>query len=148
MKIGELASSTGVSVETIRYYETEGLLAAPARTQGNYRDYGMAHVERLGFIRHCRSLDMALGEIRALLRFMDAPRENCDGVNRLLDDHIGHVAERIRELKALERELRALRARCHDAAAAESCGILMELAARPARVRTKTKPLHVGRTHR
>ncbi len=127
MKIGELAQATGTPVETIRFYEREALLPAPQRTGNNYRFYGPEHVERLTFIRHCRSLDMALGEIRALLRFKEKPDENCTGVNDLLDDHIGHVAERIRELKLLEKQLKALREQCRETDAAACCGILKEL---------------------
>ncbi|MFA7267704.1 MAG: Cd(II)/Pb(II)-responsive transcriptional regulator [Sterolibacterium sp.] len=127
MKIGELAGVTGTQVETIRYYEREGLLAAPARTEGNFRIYADAHAERLSFIRHCRSLDMTLAEIRALLRFKDAPTENCGDVNTLLDAHIGHVAARIRELRVLEKQLKSLRERCHEAQDAAHCGILNEL---------------------
>ena len=110
MKIGELARVTGTPVETIRYYEREGLLAAPARTDGNFRIYEDTHAERLSFIRHCRSLDMSLDEIRILLRFKDAPGANCGDVNTLLDAHIVHVAARIRELRVLERQLKSLRA--------------------------------------
>ena len=77
LKIGELAKQTGCLVETIRYYEGEGLLLEPARSEGNYRLYTDIHVERLQFIRHCRVLDMTLEEIRSLLRFRDAPDENC-----------------------------------------------------------------------
>ena len=71
MKIGELAQSARCSVETVRYYEKEGLLPAPERGQNNYRIYGTAHVERLRLIRNCRALDMTLEEIRVLL--MAAP---------------------------------------------------------------------------
>jgi DNA-binding transcriptional MerR regulator len=92
MKIGELANLTQTQVETIRYYEREGLLPETARTGGNYRIYGDAHAARLSFIRHCRGLDMTLDEIRILLHFKDAPSENCGEVNALLDEHIGHVA--------------------------------------------------------
>ena len=83
LKIGELAKRTGCLVETIRYYEREGLLLEPARSEGNYRLYTDIHVERLQFIRHCRVLDMTLEEIRNLLRFRDAPDENCREVNAL-----------------------------------------------------------------
>jgi len=127
MKIGELAKATGTQVETIRYYEREGLLPETTRTEGNYRIYGEAHAERLSFIRHCRSLDMTLDEVRVLLRFKDAPNENCGEVNALLDEHIGHVAERIRELRQLERQLKGLRELCQDAQDAGHCGILTEL---------------------
>ncbi len=124
MKIGELAAATGTQVETIRYYEREDLLPTPARTEGNYRVYNDAHAHRLAFIRHCRCLDMTLDEIRVLLHHKDAPTESCGEVDALLDDHIGHVVNRIKELKALERELRALRAGCSDGRSAEDCGIL------------------------
>ena len=128
MKIGELAKRTGSVVETIRFYEQEGLLPAPNRSEGNFRLYGPGHLERLQFIRHCRSLDMTLNEIRHLLRFKDAPEENCGEVNALLDKHIVHVADRIAELKALERQLKDLRACCRRSQAAKDCGILQELA--------------------
>lgn len=127
MKIGELARATQTPVETIRYYEREGLLPQPPRSEGNYRLYGPAHVERLGFVRRCRSLDMSLDEIRTLLRFKDSPDEDCDGVNRLLDAHMGHVAARIGELRQLERQLKALREQCAQAQTAGCCGILAGL---------------------
>ena len=127
MKIGELAAATNTQVETIRYYERAGLLTAPRRTEANYRMYGTAHVERLSFVRHCRGLDMTLDEIRVLLRFKDAPTENCREVNELLDEHIGHVAKRIRELRQLERQLKSLRETCLGGRDAEHCGILQEL---------------------
>ena len=131
MKIGELARATGTPVETIRYYEREGLVTPPARTEGNYRVYRADDVERLAFIRHCRALDMALPEIRELLRWRDRPDADCGDVNALLDEHIGHVTARIRELRALERQLRALRARCPAPTAAADCGILQGLATVP-----------------
>jgi Cd(II)/Pb(II)-responsive transcriptional regulator len=127
MKIGELASKAHTQIETIRYYEREGLLPEPARSESNYRVYGDAHAERLSFIRHCRGLDMTLEEIRVLLKFKDTPTENCGEVNELLDEHIGHVAERIRELRLLEKQLKGLRLACQGSQQAEHCGILNEL---------------------
>lgn len=102
MKIGELARLTECPVETIRYYEREGLLPEPARSEGNYRLYTQAHVERLAFIRHCRSLDMTQQEIRELLRLRDNPEADCAAANRLIDEHIHHVEVRIAELRALQ----------------------------------------------
>lgn len=127
MKIGELGKATHTQIETIRYYEREGLLPETARTEGNYRVYGSGHVDRLSFIRHCRGLDMTLDEIRILLRFKDSPHENCAQVNDLLDEHIGHVATRIKELKVLERQLKTLREKCRESQLASQCGILTEL---------------------
>ncbi|NML16779.1 Cd(II)/Pb(II)-responsive transcriptional regulator [Azohydromonas caseinilytica] len=127
MKISELASATGTPVETIRFYEREGLLPAPERADNNYRVYGAAHAERLAFVRHCRNLDMTLDEIRVLLRYKDAPEDNCGEVNALLDQHIGHVAQRIRELRSLEKALKELRQQCNQGQQARDCGILNEL---------------------
>ena len=124
MKIGELATRTGTEVQTIRYYERAGLMPAAPRSDANYRLYGPGHIERLGFIRRARSLDMTLDEIRLLLHFKDSPQEGCAEVNALLDEHIGHVAERIRELRQLERQLRALREQCAVPRDAAHCGIL------------------------
>ena len=127
MKIGELASQTNSRIETIRYYEREGMLPDPRRSDGNYRIYDDTHSERLSFIRHCRSLDMTLEEIRVLLRFKDAPTQNCREVNDLLDEHIGHVARRIKELRQLQKQLKGLRETCLGAQDAQHCGILNEL---------------------
>ena len=128
MRIGELARGADCPVETIRYYERVKLLPVGARSPGNYRLYGQAHQERLQFIRNCRSLDMTLDEIRTLLRFCEAPNRNCEEVNALLDEHIGHVAQRVTELKTLERQLRELRRLCGKSSAARDCGILNQLA--------------------
>lgn len=128
MKIGELALATQTPVETIRYYEHEGLLAQAPRSEGNYRIYGPDHVERLAFVRHCRSLDMTLAEIRVLLRFKDEPQAECGEVNALLDEHIGHVATRMRDLRQLEKQLKALREQCAGVQVSAHCGILNELA--------------------
>ena len=147
MKIGELAKATDTSVGNIRFYEREALLPAPQRSGNNYRSYGEEHIERLTFIRHCRSLDMALGEIRSLLRFKDTPQEDCEGVNRLLDEHIGHVSERIRELKSLEKQLKTLRAQCAESNAAACCGILKELSSEVAASPGTSVRKHVHGTH-
>lgn len=127
LKIGDLARQANCRVESIRYYERERLLPRAPRSGGNYRLYNKAHVQRLRFIRHCRSLDMTLDEIRRLLTFRDAPDGNCGEVNLLLDEHIGHVASRIAELKRLEKELRKLRGLCGTAQATRNCGILQRL---------------------
>ena len=125
--IGDLARRTQCQAETIRYYEREGLLPRPARSQGNYRLYETMHVERLSFIRHCRSLDMTLDEIRALLDFHDAPTRDCAEVSVLLDQHVRHVADRIAQLRRLQRQLKQLRALCARPGQAERCGILNEM---------------------
>ena len=124
MKIGELAKVSGTPVETIRFYERESLLPSPDRTESNYRIYTQTHADRLGFIRQCRHLDMTLDEVRVLLRFKDAPQEDCGEVDAMLDAHIGHVALRILDLQRLEKELRALRSQCSGRHVPSRCGIL------------------------
>lgn len=144
MKIGELAQATGTPVETIRYYEREGLLPAAPRSGGNYRVYGPTQADRLRFIRQCRGLDMSLDEVRALLQVRDAPEAGCERVNALIDAHIGHVAARIRELQRLRRALQALRERCTGAGDDAACGILggleqgLATPARPSKLRSRS----------
>jgi len=129
MRIGELAKAAGTTVETVRYYEKEGLLPAPQRGDNNYRHYGPAHVERLRLIRNCRALDMTQEEIRALLDLADLQATDCGPINEIFDAHIAHVDERIAELTHLKAQLADLRQRCNAAAgAAGQCGILHGLA--------------------
>lgn len=148
MKIGELARITGMRVETIRFYEQQKLLPEPPRSESNYRHYSPAHVDRLRFIRNCRSLDMTHEEIRTLLAFRDAPDPSCAGVNRLLDDHIGHVAERIAELGSLQAELVRLRRCCDGPLSGADCGIMQSLGREESAAAPKGQP-HGGlsRTH-
>lgn len=148
VKIGDLARRTQCPAQTIRYYEREGLLPPPARTAGNYRLYGPVHIERLSFIRNCRTLDMALDEIRQLLRVRDAPQENCGAAHRLLDEHIAHVGTRISELQSLERQLKGLRRECSPAREERECGILNGLGRRKVGGPGKKSAAHVRGAHR
>lgn len=150
MKIGELSKATFTQVETIRYYEREGLLQQAGRTEGNYRVYGLAHVERLSFIRHCRRLDMTLEEIRTLLRFKDSPPEDCSAINGLVDEHIRHVTIRIKELKSLQRQLIDLRNSCSGVGTVGECGVLSGLSRASLAVPKLQAPRehHVHGTHR
>ncbi|WAH59121.1 Cd(II)/Pb(II)-responsive transcriptional regulator [Pseudomonas silvicola] len=147
MKIGELAKATDCQVETIRYYEREQLLPPPARTDSNYRLYTQAHVERLTFIRNCRTLDMTLDEIRSLLTLRDSPRDQCESVNALIDEHIHHVRARIDGLLALQAQLLELRQRCGSAGSNDQCGILQRLEVNGAVTAPEAEHSHVGRSH-
>ena len=146
MKIGELAKLTDAQVETIRYYEREGLLPPPARSEGNYRLYTQAHVERLTFIRNCRGLDMTLEEIRSLLNLRDSPQDQCESVNALIDEHIQHVNTRIASLQALQTQLLDLRERCSEGAP-DHCGILDRLEVSGGVATPESEHSHVGRSH-
>jgi Cd(II)/Pb(II)-responsive transcriptional regulator len=143
MKIGELAQVAQCTVETVRYYEKEGLLPQTARTAGNFRVYGPVHLERLRFIRNCRALDMSHEEIHNLLGLADEPAEGCGAINAVFDQHMAHVDERIRELIHLKEQLSLLRQRCQTEQAVDACGILHGLAA----METEAKPerhTHLG----
>lgn len=109
MRIGQLAKATGTQVETIRFYELEGLLSEGARTDANYRLYAAAHVDRLAFIRRCRLLDMPLDEIRTLLRIRDRPGKS-QAMDVMLTTCIELATARIQELKRLQAELKVLHA--------------------------------------
>lgn len=123
-RIGELSELGGCPVETIRYYEREGLLTKASRSSGNYRLYEKHHVDALQFIRNCRALDMTLEEIRMLLRLRSDPSRACTEVNDLLDEHMQHVRDRISELRKLDRTLRSLRAKCRHVLSVENCEVL------------------------
>ncbi len=138
MKIGELACAARCSTETIRFYEKAGLLPEPERSEGNYRQYGPQHLERLRFIRNCRGLDMAHDEIRALLGMIDHPARDCGAINHLLDEHIAHVQVRLRELQDLRRHLVGLREQCGSEQAVDACGIVQGLN----RMETAEGPVH------
>lgn len=128
MRIGELAKRSGCLPETVRYYEREGLLPSPDRSEGNYRLYTEGHLARLLFIRNCRALEMSLGEIRALLVIKDGAGADCREVCALLDAHIGHVTERLARLADLREQLVGLRDRCGGVTPVDNCGILQGLA--------------------
>jgi Cd(II)/Pb(II)-responsive transcriptional regulator len=127
MKIGELAKSTGCEVETIRFYEREGLLAPPPRSQTNYRNYSAEHAECLLFIRHCRSLGMSLADVRVLQHFQTNPDLACDQVDALLDRHLQETQARIAAMQRLEKQLHSLRSTCRAHLTSRQCGILKNL---------------------
>ncbi|MEI7375896.1 Cd(II)/Pb(II)-responsive transcriptional regulator [Dickeya chrysanthemi] len=129
MKIGDLAKATNTTPETIRFYEKKGLLPEPERTEGNYRHYHQFHVDRLRFIRNCRSLDMNHDEIRALIALSEQPAASCEGVNALLNEHLGHVEARIAELQQLKAQLMHISQRCRVTQTVDGCGILHGLSA-------------------
>ena len=109
MRIGQLANALGCTVETIRFYEKQGLLPAPHRTNGNFRKYDEEHVQRLSFICNCRSLDLSLNEIKTLLSLENHNEQRTEEINRLLDRHIKDVAKRIHELAHLRMKLSELK---------------------------------------
>lgn len=111
-RIGEAAVASGVSAANIRYYEKQGLVAPHGRADNSYRLYSAADVHALRFIRLCRAMDMSLDEVRTLMALNLSRKADCDTARAALDEHLGHVRERLRELRALEKDLVALRDSC------------------------------------
>lgn len=111
-RIGEAAAASGVSAANIRYYEKEGLLPPASRSENSYRLYSDAELHQLRFIRLCRTMDMSLQEVRTLLGLDLRKKSDCATARSSLDEHIGHVRARLKELKTLEADLTALRNRC------------------------------------
>ncbi len=111
-QIGEAARQSGVSSANIRFYEKEQLLRPQGRGDNSYRLYSDGDVHQLRFIRLCRAMDMSLAEVRTLLGLNLNIKTDCAAARDALDGHLGHVRARLAELKALEKDLKALRNRC------------------------------------
>jgi len=108
MKIGEIAERVGIDTPTIRFYEAEGVLPEPARTEAGYRSYTETDVDRLRFIKQARALGLSLAEIREIAAARDAGSPPCSYVRRLLSRQITDTKRQISELKMLLSELEAL----------------------------------------
>lgn len=129
MRMSALSQATGIHIETIRYYEKEGLLPAPDRSESGYRVFRAEHVERLAFIRHCRDLDISLAEVKRLLDFIALPEADCGDIDRLIDTQLAKVKARLVSMRALEQQLSSLKGRCGANHTVSECGILHELVA-------------------
>lgn len=123
LTIGKLAAAAGTKVETVRYYERAGLIAAPARTEGNYRSYRPEDLERLRFIRRTRDLGFSLDEVRALLAMAGQRDRDCGTVDEIATRHLDEIDRKIADLTALRRELAGVIASCAGGIVAE-CRIL------------------------
>jgi DNA-binding transcriptional MerR regulator len=126
LPIGTLARATGTKAETIRYYEGIGLLAAPARTRGNYRAYGPAHLNRLSFIRRARDLGFTLAQVRGLLSLADQPERSCEAVDAIARQNLVEVERKLADLGALRRELDSIISQCGHGTIAQ-CRIIEAL---------------------
>lgn len=111
MLIGDLATRTGLTTKTIRFYEDSGLLPPPPRTPGGYRDYPDQSVTRLTFVRDAQHAGLTLAEIRSVLVLRDDGHAPCTHVTTLIDAHLADIDRRMAELAATREALRALAAR-------------------------------------
>lgn len=111
MRIGELASRSGLAPSAVRYYEQLGLLPSPRRTASGYRSYADDAVDRIAFIRSAQAVGLTLAEVGQVLGVRDAGGAPCLVVTELIDRRYAEVRARIAVLRALERELAQLRER-------------------------------------
>jgi len=119
LRIGQAAQASGMSTASIRFYEQQGLLSPAMRASNGYRSYSAQDIERLRRIRTCRSLDMSLQEIQALLQVPGDSPTVCEVTSQVLQEHLSHVAQRIEELQELKSRLEALQALCQHPVDAE-----------------------------
>jgi MerR family copper efflux transcriptional regulator len=126
--IGAVATRAGVGIDTIRYYEREGLLPPPRRRASGYRDYDATAVARLRFIRRAKDLGFSLDEIRQLLALSSDREQGVKGVKQRAEERLQAVEQRIRELKRVHKGLKQLIAACPGHGALEQCPILGALA--------------------
>lgn len=133
MLIGRAAKASGCNIPTIRYYEEVGLLAGANQTQGGHRAYQQKDVERLVLIRRCRDFGMSLKQVKALIEIRDSPA-SCDDALDVVAHHRDALRVRIAELKALDRAMTLIAARCESdcvGGAAACCSIYSDLAVVP-----------------
>ncbi len=126
MKIGELATAASTKVETVRYYETIGLMPPPSRTHANYRTYSLAHLARLSFIRRARDLGFTLEAVRELLTLSDDTCQACEAVDAIAHTHLTEIKRKIADLSALRVELDRVIGSCRHGTVAD-CKIIETL---------------------
>jgi MerR family transcriptional regulator, copper efflux regulator len=127
MNIGQAAAASGVSAKMIRYYESIGLIAAPARTEAGYRVYASDEVHTLRFVRRTRMLGFSIEEARELLAlWLDRSRASAD-VKRVALQHVCDLEAKIAELQAMAGTLKHLARTCHGDDRPD-CPILEDLA--------------------
>jgi len=127
MKIGELAKRADVPIDTVRYYEREGLIPPPIRRASGYRDYVDADVDRLRFMRRAKGLGFTLHEIRELLSLTAMSGDDMAALNAQTQAKLRDVEERIHSLTRIREALKSLVTACPGHGALDRCPILAAL---------------------
>lgn len=128
MKIGELASLSSLSVDTIRFYEKQGLIPPPQRTDTNYRMYDADTPRRLIFIRKARDLGFTLQEIGQLLALSEDGHAGAGDVKERAQAKLGDLDRKIAEMQEMRRSLEKLVKACSGSGPRRTCPILAALA--------------------
>lgn len=114
MRIGELSKTSGVHIETIRYYERAGVLPKARRTANGRRTYSEEDADRLAFIRHARELGFDLPAVRALLALQERPELSCEAASKLASAQLSAVESRLSRLALLRDELKRMVRACKN----------------------------------
>lgn len=123
--VGQMAEQTGCKVETVRYYEKEGLMPQPPRTEGGHRQYDRNHLKRLYFIRRSRELGFSIEQVRELLQYVDEPDHSCGEVRAMTVKQAREVQGKIDDLKRLQKALNDMSAKCSSRTfSIEDCPII------------------------
>ena len=125
--IGSVARQAGVGVETIRFYEREGLISAPPRSASGYRQYPQDAVERIRFIQRAKELGFSLAEVRSLLDLRVRSDAECQDVRVRADKKIADIDAKIRDLRGMRRVLSELTQACSAGKTTGECPILESL---------------------
>jgi len=131
LTIGRLAAETQCSVPTIRYYEEIGLLPEASRRASGHRVYSAGDLRRLTFIRRCREFGFPIEQVRSLVDLVSDGKKDCTAARDLAQIHLNDVREKLKEMRALEKTLKAFVVDCNAACAggpAGQCVILEDLA--------------------
>lgn len=112
LSIGQLAHAAGVNLETIRYYERIGLVAAPNRSQKGHRSYDASAVKELTFVRRARELGFGISDIRTLLMLAASDYDSCASIKEIATTHLTGVQSKIADLAKLENILRQTIGQC------------------------------------
>src|SRR5437764_10109451 len=107
LKIGEVSRLSGVGIEALRFYEKQGLLGRPARTESGYRLYGTEVLERLDFIKRAQVLGFSLAEISRIIAHKQAGQSPCAEVRDIVRARLTEIDERIRQMRRYRKELAA-----------------------------------------
>lgn len=124
MKIGELAHQAQVNIDTVRYYERQGLLPVPQRLRSGYRLYDQDDVARLRFVRRAKALGFTLIEIRDLLELSSHREKDMAGMKTAAMQKLADVEAKLAELARIRDGLKTLVASCPGHGALEQCPIL------------------------
>jgi DNA-binding transcriptional MerR regulator len=128
VRIGEVARKSGVTIDTLRFYERQKLLPPAARGASNYREFPPVTIERLKFIRGARELGFTLAEVRDLLQVRTQPATGCEALRQRAQTKVVELEEQIRRLRRVKSALIKLLKDCEARAPAVPCEITQSVA--------------------